>query len=76
MSNPGIQILASSPSSPDPEGQFAIFSKVQKVPRVCACADRSGLIKSMQEFGLVKLGIAIAGNASNMVKKIMNYLNG
>lgn len=61
LSNPGMRVLSSAPQSIDPEGPFALFSKVDKVPRVCASSERDAIIKTVQEFALTKLGVSVSG---------------
>ncbi|GMH45130.1 hypothetical protein BSKO_13087 [Bryopsis sp. KO-2023] len=60
MGSPGVRLLTSNSSSNDPDGPFAIFSRVCKLPKVCACAQREPLLKALQEAGLTKLGLSLA----------------
>lgn len=59
MANPGIRILVTSATSNDPTGAFALFTKITKVPYICASNERDTLIRTALTLAHNKLGLAL-----------------
>jgi len=67
LGSPGLMTLAAAPAGAQPDaapvqdGVFAVFSRLDRRPRVFALWERSQLVAALQAAAISKLGVRVAG---------------